>query len=51
MEVSFLKAVVIIATAAAVIKFALFEWEGIAQAWMRVTKPKRRSTPAGGPPR
>lgn len=44
MESLFINAVVVIATGAAVIKFALFEWEGILQAWIRVTKPgKRRS--------
>jgi hypothetical protein len=35
-------AVVMIAAGAAVIKFALFEWEGILQAWIRVTKLKKR---------
>jgi hypothetical protein len=51
MEIPFLKAVVMIATGAAVIKFALFEWEGIVQAWMRVTRLKRRRKTAGGRPR
>ena len=42
MEAAFINAVVAIATAAAVIKFALFEWEGILQAWTRVTKLGKR---------
>lgn len=42
METSLLNAVVIIAAGASVIKFALFEWEGIAQAWRRVRPTARR---------
>lgn len=44
METSLVKAVVIIAAGASVIKFALFEWEGIAQAWRRVREPQRRKS-------
>ena len=40
-EAMFVNAVVGIATAAAVIKFALFEWEGILQTWIRVTRLKK----------
>jgi hypothetical protein len=43
MEASLLNAVVIIAAGASVIKFALFEFEGIAQAWRRVREPKRKA--------
>lgn len=42
METSLLNAVVIIAAGASFIKFALFEWEGIAQAWRRVRQPEKR---------
>jgi hypothetical protein len=42
MESSLLNAVVIIAAGASLIKFALFEFEGIAQAWRRVREPQRR---------
>jgi hypothetical protein len=42
MEASLLNAVVIIAAGASVIKFALFEFEGIAQAWRRVREPQKR---------
>jgi hypothetical protein len=42
METSLLNAVVIIAAGASVIKFALFEFEGIAQAWRRVRQPEKR---------
>lgn len=42
MEVIFINAVVYIATSAAVIKFALFEWEGVVRVWTRVSKTKRR---------
>lgn len=41
----FINAVAWIATAAALVKFALFEWEGILQAWRRATgarKPRAR---------
>lgn len=44
MEASFLNAIVMIATGAAVIKFALFEWESILQAWRRVTRKPRGRT-------
>ncbi len=37
MERAFINAVVTIATSAAVIKFALFECEGIMRAWRKVT--------------
>jgi len=41
----FINAVVMITTGAAVIKFALFEWEGLLQAWRRVSaRRKRRET-------
>jgi hypothetical protein len=42
MEAVFINAVVYIATGAAVIKFALFEWEGVVRVWTRVSKPKAR---------
>ncbi len=42
MESRFVSALVLIATGAAVIKYALFEWEGIMQAWTRVTRFGRR---------
>jgi hypothetical protein len=41
MESSLLNAVVVIATSSAIIKFALFEWEGIIHAWSRVRKQQR----------
>lgn len=46
MDAAFINAVVYIATGAAVIKFALFEWEGALRVWTRVSKSKarRRST-------
>jgi hypothetical protein len=40
-ECMFVNAVVIIATGAAVIKFALFEWEGVLQAWRRVAAARK----------
>ncbi len=42
METVFINAVVYVATGAAVIKFALFEWEGVVRAWTRVSKSKTR---------
>lgn len=42
MESSLVNAVVIIAAGASVIKFALSEFEGIAQAWRRVREPQKR---------
>jgi hypothetical protein len=42
----FINAVVMIAAGAALIKFALFEWEGVLQAWRRVTtahKPREKA--------
>ena len=42
METTLVNAVVIIATGAAVIKFAFFEWEGITRAWRRVHRPRKR---------
>ncbi len=41
MEASLLNAVVTIAAGAAVITFALFEWEGVARAWRRVRRPRK----------
>ncbi len=43
MEQAFLTAVVMIATLAAVVKFALFEWEGVVHAWMRVKEQRKRA--------
>jgi hypothetical protein len=37
MERVFINVVATIATSAAVIKFALFEWEGIVRAWRKVS--------------
>lgn len=48
MEAPFLNAVVMIAAGAAVIRFALFEWEEIVHAWMRVTRSKKRRRTTGG---
>jgi hypothetical protein len=42
METVFINAVVYVATGAAVIKFALFEWEGVVRVWTRVSKAKGR---------
>ncbi len=42
MEAVFINAVVYIATGAAVIKFALFEWEGVVRTWARVSKSMAR---------
>jgi hypothetical protein len=47
-EAAFINGVVLIATAAAVIRFALFEWEGIQRAWRRATAVRR---PRGKPAR
>jgi len=46
MEATLINAVFLIATSAAVVKFALFEWEGVLRAWTRVSKSMacRRST-------
>ena len=41
MEATLVNAVLIIAAGASVIKFALFEWEGVAQAWRRVRRPRK----------
>lgn len=46
MEQVFFTAVLMIAAIAAIIKFALFEWEGVVHAWMRV-KDLRKHTRAG----
>ena len=43
MEATFLNAVIVIAAGASVVKFALFEWEGVVQAWRHVRR-LRRST-------
>ena len=51
MEAPFLNAVVMIATGAAVIKFALFEWEGVARAWRRVRGPRKSRPAARNTPR
>jgi hypothetical protein len=40
-ETAFINGVVLIATAAAVIRFALFEWEGTLRAWRRATATRR----------
>ncbi len=40
METSLINAVVYIATGAAVIKFALFELEGVVRVWTRLSKTK-----------
>jgi len=45
-EAAFINGVVLIATAAAVIRFALFEWEGILRAWRRATAARK---PRGKP--
>lgn len=42
METALLNAVVYIATGAVVVKFALFELEGVVRVWTRVSKPKTR---------
>lgn len=42
MEAVFINAVVYIATGAVVIKFALFEWEGVVRVWTRVSKSMAR---------
>jgi hypothetical protein len=42
METTFVNAVVYIAAGAAVIKFALLEWEGVLKAWRRVTVARKR---------
>ena len=42
METVFINAVVYVATGAAVIKFALFEWEGVVRVWTRVSKSRAR---------
>lgn len=44
MEAALLHAIIIIATGAAIIKFALFEWEGVVRAWRRATRKPRRET-------
>jgi len=50
MEATFVNVVVMIATGAAVIKLALFEWEGVVRMWMRVSKSKRRRGATGRRP-
>lgn len=47
MESLFINAVVVIATGAAVIRFALYEWEGIMQAWIRITRLGKRHRQEG----
>jgi hypothetical protein len=42
MEAVLINAVVYIATGAALIKFALFEWEGVVRMWTRVSKSMAR---------
>lgn len=49
MESALLNSVVVIATAAAVVKFALFEWEGIVHAWHRTVRQRRHGKRAGRP--
>lgn len=46
MDAVFINAVVYIATGAAVIKFALFEWEGVVRVWTRVSKSMARQRSA-----
>jgi hypothetical protein len=46
METVFISAVVYIATGAAVIKYALFEWEGVVRVWTRVSKSTARNRSA-----
>jgi hypothetical protein len=43
MEQAFVTAVLMIAALAAVIKFALFEWEGVVHAWMRVKELRKHT--------
>lgn len=40
MEATLQNAVICIATVAALIRFALLEWESIVHAWRRVTRPQ-----------
>lgn len=42
MERLLLNSIVIIATGAAVIKFAMLEWEGIAHTWARIARLRSR---------
>jgi hypothetical protein len=41
MELSLHNAVIFIATTAALIRFALLEWESVLHAWKRVIQPER----------
>lgn len=42
MEATLVNFFVVIATGAALVKFALFEWEGVLRVWMRVSKSRKR---------
>jgi hypothetical protein len=48
MEATLLHAVIFIATVAALIRFALLEWEGIVHAWKRVMRPEDARKTSGG---
>jgi|GEM_PF-3135560 len=50
METVFLDAVIIVATLAAIIEFALFEWEGVRKPWHRA-RGARRGRGNGRPPK
>jgi hypothetical protein len=47
MEATLLNAIIFIATLAALIRFALLEWEGILHAWSRVARATRRRKTIG----
>lgn len=48
MESTLQNAIILIATLAALIRFALLEWEGIVHAWSRVARATKRRKNTGG---
>ncbi len=48
MEATLVNFVVVVATGAALVKFALFEWEGVLRVWMRVSKSRKRRKASEG---
>ncbi len=51
MEAALRNAIILIATVAALIRFALLEWEGIMHAWTRATRVTKRRTTGGDLPK
>jgi hypothetical protein len=51
MEATLQNAIILIATTAALIRFALLEWEGIVHAWKRVMQSEKHRRVTGARPK